>query len=83
MTLLSNCGALASHCGGFSCCRAQGVWALVFVMLCNGVLTAGAMIRYTERQTQPEPQTVIAEFFDQNYDDAWMEERWPNMRIVE
>jgi len=58
-------------------------WALVFVMLCNGVLTAGAMIRYTERQTQPEPQTVIAEFFDTNYDDAWMEERWPNMRIVE
>ena len=58
-------------------------WALVFVMLCNGVLTAGAMIRYTERQTQPEPQTVIAEFFDQNYDDAWMEDRWPNMRIVE
>lgn len=58
-------------------------WALVFVMLCNGVLTAGAMIRYTERQTQPEPQTVIAEFFDQKYDDAWMEDRWPNMRIVE
>ena len=58
-------------------------WALVFVMLCNGVLTAGAMIRYTERQTQPEPQTVIAEFFDQNYDDTWMEDRWPNMRIVE
>ncbi|MBP3624741.1 MAG: putative ABC transporter permease [Peptococcaceae bacterium] len=58
-------------------------WALVFVMLCNGVLTAGAMIRYTERQTQPEPQTVIAEFFDTNYDDTWMEQRWPNMRIVE
>lgn len=58
-------------------------WALVFVMLCNGVLTAGAMIRYTERQTQPEPKTVIAEFFDTNYDDAWMEDRWPNMRIVE
>ena len=58
-------------------------WALVFVMLCNGILTAGAMIRYTERQTQPEASTVIAEFLDENYDDAWMEHRWPNMRIVE
>ena len=27
--LLSNCGARASHCGGFSCCGAQllGTWA--------------------------------------------------------
>lgn len=58
-------------------------WIVVFVMLCNGILTAGAMIRYTERQTQPEPGNVIAEFLDANYDDAWMEERWPNMRIVE
>ena len=29
--LLSSCGARASHCSGFSCCRAwaQGVWASV------------------------------------------------------
>ena len=26
---------------------------------------------------------IEEEFFDQNYDDAWMEDRWPNMRIVE
>ena len=28
-----HCGALASHCGGFSCCGAQvlGSWALVVV----------------------------------------------------
>lgn len=58
-------------------------WIVVFVMLCNGILTAGAMIRYTERQTQPEPGNVIAEFLDTNYDDAWMENRWPNMKIVE
>ncbi len=58
-------------------------WAIVFVMLCNCILTAGAMIRYTERQIQPEANTIIAEFLDANYDDIWMEERWPNMRIVE
>ena len=31
--LLSSCGVQASHCGSFSCCRAQalGVWASVVV----------------------------------------------------
>ena len=31
MGLLSSCGAQASHCGGFSCCRAQALdaWASV------------------------------------------------------
>ena len=31
--LLSSCGVLASHCGGFCCCKAQalGVWASVVV----------------------------------------------------
>ena len=58
-------------------------WVVVFVMLCNCILTGGAMIRYTERQTQPEPQNIIAEFLDTNYDDMRMEARWPNMRIVE
>lgn len=57
-------------------------WVVVSVMLCNGILTAGAMIRYTERQTQVNVDTVITEFLDANYDDAWMEARWPNMKIV-
>lgn len=57
-------------------------WAIVVVIFCDGLLTAGAMIRYTDRQTSPEPQTVIEEFLDSNYDDAWMEQRWPNMKVM-
>lgn len=57
-------------------------WAIVVVIFCDGVLTAGAMMRYTDRQTSPAPQTVIEEFLDSNYDDAWMEQRWPNMKLT-
>lgn len=58
-------------------------WAIVIVMLCNGLLTAGAMCRYTERQTDPEPGNFIEEFLDESFDDALMEKRWPNMKITE
>lgn len=58
-------------------------WVIVFVMLCNGLLTAAAMNRYTVRQTQPEPGGVIEEFLDERYNDRWMEHRWPNMVIAD
>ena len=58
-------------------------WVIVFVMLCNGLLTAGAMVRYTQRQTQPEPANLLEEFLDVRYDDDRMESRWPNMKITE
>lgn len=58
-------------------------WAIVFVMLCNGLLTAGAMVRYTQRQTQPEPASVLEAYLDEHYSDSLMEARWPNMKITE
>ncbi len=58
-------------------------WIVVLIMTCNCVLTAGAMVRYTERQTVPEPPHIIAEYLDTHYDDAWMEHRWPNMRLTD
>ena len=58
-------------------------WIVVVVMACNGVLTAGAMIRYTARQTNPEADNVIEGFLDSSYDDEWMEHRWPNMVVTE
>lgn len=58
-------------------------WAIVFVMLCNGLLTAAAMGRYTQRQTDPEPHGLVEEFLDERYDDQWMEQRWPNMKLTE
>ena len=57
-------------------------WAIVFVMLLNGVLTSAAMIRYTDRITHPHPDNAVEAFLDANYDDSWMEHRWPNMKIT-
>lgn len=56
-------------------------WVLVLVIACDGLLTAAAMIRYTERKTDPVATNVIETFLDTTYNDAWMENRWPNMCI--
>lgn len=58
-------------------------WTLMLVMTCNGVLTAGAMMRYTQRQQNPQAAHAASAFFDRRYDDDWMEARWPNMVIAE
>ena len=58
-------------------------WCIVLLMTFNGLLTAGAMIRYTQRQTLPQAENAIASFLDTRYDDAYMENRWPNMKIPE
>ena len=58
-------------------------WALVIVMACNGILTAGAMIRYRQRQAGVTSGGVIGQFLDERYDDAWMERRWPNMVLTD
>lgn len=58
-------------------------WTVVAVMLFDGLLTAGAMCRYTARQTDPEPGNIIEAFLDERYDDDFMESRWPNMKIAE
>ena len=52
-------------------------------MVCNGLLTSAAMLRYTDRQTNPQPDNVIAQFLDTRYDDEYMEKRWPNMLVTE
>lgn len=56
---------------------------IVVLMVCNGLVTALAMARYTQRQTQPEAKNGIQAFLDENYDDDFMEKRWPNMVIAE
>ncbi len=58
-------------------------WVIVAVMLCNGILTSGAMYRYTQRDTQPEPANIVEEYFDHYYGDERMEARWPNMVVTE
>lgn len=55
-------------------------WVLLAAMVCNGLLTAGAMVRYDRRQSEPQGHTVMAQLLDEWYDDDWMERRWPNMK---
>ena len=54
-------------------------WAIVILMVCNGLLTGAAMLRYKARDTHPEPANAVDAFLDEYYDDAFMEKRWPNM----
>ncbi len=58
-------------------------WVVLLLMLCNGLLTACAMIRCTARQTDPAASNVIEVFFDTTYDDAYMKNRWPNMEFAQ
>lgn len=58
-------------------------WAVVILMVCNGLLTGAAMLRYNSRAVRPEAVNVIDSFLDEHYDDALMEKRWPNMVVTE
>lgn len=57
-------------------------WVIVIVMVCDGLLTAGAMARYTARQTEPEAGNLVEAFLDESYPDEWMEARWRNMVVT-
>ena len=58
-------------------------WILLVLMVCNCLITGAAMIRYDLRQTRPEPENFIEELIDNRFDDAFMEEYWPNMKFTE
>ena len=42
--LLSRCGVLASHCGGFSSCRARALGAPASVVAANGLCSTGLIV---------------------------------------
>lgn len=58
-------------------------WSLVVLLVCDGLLTAAAMLRYTERHTSDRPAGHIRQMLDAHFDDAYMESRWPNMVITD
>ena len=58
-------------------------WAVVLVMMCNGLLTCAAMLRYSARPLQPEPANNFEAFLDRQYDDRYVEHRWPNMIVTD
>ena len=57
-------------------------WVVVLFMICNGLLSAAAMARYTLRQDGREAANVIEYFLDRTYGDEFMEKRWPNMVVT-
>ena len=57
-------------------------WVVVFLMVCNGLLTSAAMLRYSTRAVRPQPSSAFEEFIDRQYGDAFMERRWPNMIVT-
>ncbi len=57
-------------------------WVTVFVMACNGALTCAAMVRHGARSIQTQPANMFEEFLDNQYGDAYMARRWPNMIAV-
>lgn len=57
-------------------------WGIVLAMVCNGLLTCAAMLRYSTRAVQPEPAGAFEVFLDQQYGDQLIERRWPNMIVT-
>lgn len=58
-------------------------WILIAFMICNVLISAMAMVRYTERQDGITADNVIEEFLDTTYKDELIEKVWPNMVITD
>lgn len=59
------------------------VWILVAFMICNALISAMAMVRYTQRQEDIRAENAMEVFLDANYEDDLIEKVWPNMVITE
>uniref|UniRef100_UPI004056EFD6 putative ABC transporter permease n=1 Tax=Agathobacter sp. TaxID=2021311 RepID=UPI004056EFD6 len=58
-------------------------WILIVFMVCNALISAMAMVRYTQRQEGIAADNVIEAFIDANYEDSLIEKVWPNMVITD
>ncbi|HCT91979.1 MAG TPA: hypothetical protein DF613_11475 [Lachnospiraceae bacterium] len=56
-------------------------WVLIAAIVCDGLISATAMVRYTQRAEGQAPAGSIGEFVDTHYPDWMIEKIWPNMRI--
>ena len=58
------------------------VWGLSIFMAVNMVVTCAAMTRYTQRANGIEPAHSVAQWLDETFPDAWMENRYQNMQFT-
>ena len=57
-------------------------WILIVFMMGNALISAMAMVRYTQRKEGIEAGNVIEAFIDTTYEDSLIEKVWPNMVIT-
>lgn len=56
-------------------------WIVIILMVCDMLISALAMVRYTERISQKQPSNMVETFLDYQYPDDLIEYVWPNMRV--
>lgn len=52
-------------------------------MVCNIIISALALDRYTQRSAGDAPQTALGLFLDRHYPDQRIERVYPNAKIVD
>lgn len=62
---------------GWICCN-----AMIIFMIFNIAVSAGALSRYMERQSQILPDNAVESWLDNHFHDQRMEHIYPNMKIV-
>lgn len=58
-------------------------WIILVLMICNGLISAAAMVRYVERKDGVQADNGLESFLDDKYPDQLVEWVWPNMKIEE
>lgn len=56
-------------------------WIVLIFMTCDIILSAAAMLRYTQRMEGKGGENAVELFLDQHYDDELIEKVWPNMKV--
>lgn len=54
----------------------------MLAICCNILLSASALIRMSERQSDKAPSSVFERFLDQRFPDTRLKERYPNMKFL-
>lgn len=56
-------------------------WVVLVLLILDAILSAGAMIRYVARQSDPTVHNAVEQFLDFAYPDKFIQWLWPNMNI--
>ena len=54
-------------------------WVLVAFLALDAAITGFVMLRYNERQSDPNPSNALEELIDTNFGDDFVANRWQNM----